>query len=79
VKYLNRSFSVLPPHVSQAEWDRIFRGATMPLKPGGSRIIISKNIREMEASGHPPKQAIAAALEEARKSGAKIPKKKGAK
>lgn len=48
----------------------------MPLKHGKSKGIISLNIKEMEESGHPKKQAVAAALNEARKSGAKIPKKK---
>lgn len=48
----------------------------MPLKKGTSRATIGKNIKEMEASGHPAKQAIAASLNEARKSGAKIPIKK---
>ena len=46
----------------------------MPLKPGKSKAIIGHNIAEMEASGHPKKQAIAASLNTARKSGAKIPK-----
>lgn len=45
----------------------------MPLKPGKKNI--GSNIKEMEASGHKKSQAIAAALEEARKSGVKIPKK----
>ena len=48
----------------------------MPLAKGKSRAVIGENIKEMEASGHPKKQAIAAALSQARKSGAKIPKKK---
>lgn len=48
----------------------------MPLKKGKSKATIGKNIAEMEASGHPRKQSIAAALSEARKSGAKIPKPK---
>ena len=48
----------------------------MPLRKGKSRAIISQNIREMVKSGHPQKQAVAAALETARKSGAKIPRKK---
>ena len=48
----------------------------MPLKKGTSKKTIGRNIAEMEKSGHPAKQAIAASLNEARKSGAKIPKKK---
>ena len=51
----------------------------MPLKKGTSRKIIGENIREMENSGHSPKQAIAAALNNARKSGAKIKKPKKGK
>jgi len=48
----------------------------MPLTTGKSKKTISKNIRtEMEA-GKPQKQAVAIALNEARRSGAKIPKKK---
>ena len=48
----------------------------MPLKKGKSKKTIGHNIKEMEESGHPKRQAIAAALNEARKSGARIPKKK---
>ena len=47
----------------------------MPLHKGKSRKVIGENIKEMRHSGHGEKQAIAAALETARKSGAKIPKK----
>lgn len=45
----------------------------MPLKPGGSKKIVGSNIREMINSGHPQKQAVAASLNEAKKSEA--PKK----
>jgi len=48
----------------------------MPLHKGKSKKVIGENIREMEESGHPKKQSVAAALSMARKSGAKIPKKK---
>jgi len=49
----------------------------MPLEKGKSKKVIGHNIKEMEASGHPKKQAVAASLNQARKSGAHIPKKKG--
>ena len=45
----------------------------MPLLPGKKNI--GRNISEMEKAGHPKKQAIAASLDEAHKSGVKIPKK----
>ena len=45
----------------------------MPLKKGTSRKTVGKNIKEMESSGYPPKQAIAASLNQARKSGANTP------
>jgi len=48
----------------------------MPLKKGKSKATVSHNIREMKESGYPQKQAVAAALDTARRSGAKIPKKK---
>ena len=51
----------------------------MPLLPGKKNI--GHNIKEMEAAGHKKSQAIAAALETARRSGAKIkaPKRKSKK
>lgn len=48
----------------------------MPLKKGTSRADIGDNIRTEIHHGKSKKQAIAIALGEARKSGAKIPKRK---
>jgi hypothetical protein len=48
----------------------------MPLHQGKSKKVIGENIKEMVQVGHPQKQAVAAALNQARKSGASIPKKK---
>ena len=43
----------------------------MPLQKGSSKVVISRNIREMIQSGYPKSQAVAAALNTAR-----APKKK---
>lgn len=48
----------------------------MPLAKGKSKETISKNISEMIKHGYPKKQAVAASLSQARKSGAKVPAKK---
>ena len=40
----------------------------MPLKKGSSKETVASNIREMIASGRPQKQAVAAALSQARKA-----------
>ncbi len=47
----------------------------MPLERGKSKKVIGKNIKE-EEKNHPHKQAVAIALETARRSGAKIKPKK---
>lgn len=49
----------------------------MPLIKGKSQEAIGKNIEIEKAAGKEQKQAVAIALNVARKSGAKIPKKKG--
>lgn len=48
----------------------------MPLIKSGSKKAISQNIKTEIAANKPRKQAIAIALDVARRSGAKIPKKK---
>jgi hypothetical protein len=50
--------------------------SNMPLHQGKSKKVIGENIEELIQSGHPQKQAVAAALNQARKSSASIPKKK---
>ena len=48
----------------------------MPLNKGKSKKAISENIRTEIGAGKPQKQAVAIALNTARKSGMKIPRKK---
>jgi hypothetical protein len=50
-------------------------GGTMPLKRGTSRDTISKNIKTERKHGKSQKQSVAITLNQARKSGKKIPKK----
>ena len=47
----------------------------MPLEKGKSKKVVSKNVETEMNSGKPQKQAVAIALNTARKSGAQIPKK----
>jgi hypothetical protein len=47
----------------------------MPLVKSGSKKAIGQNIKREEEAGKPKKQAVAIALNVARKSGAKIPRK----
>jgi len=47
----------------------------MPLIKSGSKKAIGENIKREEQAGKPKKQAVAIALNTARKSGANIPRK----
>nr|WP_318290054.1 DUF6496 domain-containing protein [Paraburkholderia sp. BL8N3] len=47
----------------------------MPLKRGTSKDTVSKNVKTEMKHGKSQKQAVAIALNQARKSGKKIPKK----
>jgi len=48
----------------------------VPLKKGKSRKVISRNVSELVHSGKPQNQAVAIALDVARKAGARIPRKR---
>ncbi len=48
----------------------------MPLIKSKSKKVIGENIKREEEAGKPKRQAVAIALETARKAGAKIPRKK---
>jgi len=48
----------------------------MPLKPGNSKEVIKENIKTEMAAGKPQKQAVAIALEEARRTASNPPQEK---
>lgn len=48
----------------------------MPLDKSGSKESVGRNISELESSGRPKKQAVAIALDTARRAGASIPEPK---
>lgn len=52
------------------------KATAMPLKKGKSRKAVSANIRTEIAHGKPQKQAVAIALDTARRSGGKLPKRR---
>lgn len=49
----------------------------MPLQKGRSKATVSRNIREMKKAGYPQKQAVAASLEQQRRSSPHGKKAKG--
>jgi hypothetical protein len=74
-----RSSKLLPNHSPSFRAGFITQRGIMPLKKGTSKKTISQNIRTEIHAGKPQKQAIAIALNTARKSGARIPKQRGKK
>jgi hypothetical protein len=54
------------------QWEK---ESDMPLKRGTSKETIGHYIKAEKKAGKPQKQSVAIALNQARKSGAKIPKK----
>ena len=76
IKSLRNGGSDMPSMASQREPNySTVKEKRMPLHKGKSKEVIGENIKEMEESGHPKDQAVAASLNKARESGAKIPKK----
>ena len=61
---------LVPPAAASAPQEGV-----MPLKKGSSQKVISQNIKEMRAAGHPQDQSVAAAMRQARDSGKKGGKK----
>jgi Family of unknown function (DUF6496) len=67
--------SVSTPNESGTRARKAHKESTMPLRKGTSREDVSKNIKTEMKHGKSQKQSVAIALNQARKHGAKIPKK----
>jgi hypothetical protein len=67
--------SVSTPNESGTGARKAHQESTMPLRKGSSREDVSKNIKTEKKHGKSQKQSVAIALNQARKHGAKIPKK----
>jgi len=69
---MSRLRETIQQEMGRQEPDMIFEN---PLSKGKTQKSISKNIRQLKREGRPEKQAVAIALNVARKAGSKIPKR----